>query len=563
MRLHSVLEEKIWEKHESLVQGALHKLEVEVTRLGSSPSSTSERIETSILSFVTCSKHLASAAKIAWYMTMTSGDPIQQKRQNEERLKAELSLCMKSIIKISGRSLPKRSAQRLRRALRVELDTVSGESLLSFQALGDPLSNRIAKPVLSEGEASYNPRTKILFMTADYSRDSRGQRPGSALNLDSEYREIQSTLQASLYREQIDLVSYFATTPRDFLDALNRHKPQILHFGGHGGKSQGIMLQGSSGQAEPVGATFLAQTLSTVGDNLRVVVLNACHSEGQAKAILSAVPITVGTSSTLSDSAAIEFSGAFYGAISNGLAVSKAFQQAEALLTSVKRENRPQLLTQADTDADRMFLVRSSETADFEPLAQALNSSMQGFRKVDGRLGRILSKANAYHLLASNISAGPNLGLPIPEGAADNLERLHALLSDEVDRVDNFLRQLRQIGHTWGKFLNAGAVGRLAQLEQVVATTCESISEQRPLLETSIQRVVSVMREQNKLEGLILDEFVELTGALSTTWNLLSSGRRNASLYYNQLLEYLPGDLLKKGRIKAVEMAVPSLDELD
>lgn len=68
------------------------------------------------------------------------------------------------------------------------------------------------------------------------------------LRLDEEAREIESRLRASEHRDRIDFVTKWAVRPEDLIEALNRERPQVLHFSGHGLREESWSFRTSSAQ---------------------------------------------------------------------------------------------------------------------------------------------------------------------------------------------------------------------------------------------------------------------------------------------------------------------------
>lgn len=61
-------------------------------------------------------------------------------------------------------------------------------------------------------------------------------------------------------------------------------------------------------------------------DKVECVVLNACYSEIQAKAIAQHIDYVIGMSKEIGDAAAIEFAVGFYDALGNGREVEFAYK---------------------------------------------------------------------------------------------------------------------------------------------------------------------------------------------------------------------------------------------
>jgi len=76
-------------------------------------------------------------------------------------------------------------------------------------------------------------KLKILFTAANL--------PDQPLNLDEEHRRISAKVRASRYRRAIELLFAGALRPTDLGDHLNEHRPQVVHFSGHGKENEIIL----------------------------------------------------------------------------------------------------------------------------------------------------------------------------------------------------------------------------------------------------------------------------------------------------------------------------------
>jgi hypothetical protein len=103
----------------------------------------------------------------------------------------------------------------------------------------------------------------------------------------------------------------------------------------------------------------LERLFATLRDNVRCVVLNACFSEDQARAIARSVGCAIGMSRAIADEAAITFAGGFYQALGFGRDVDTAFMLGcEQLgLESPESDDIPSLFTAPDVDAGSLFFV--------------------------------------------------------------------------------------------------------------------------------------------------------------------------------------------------------------
>ncbi len=102
--------------------------------------------------------------------------------------------------------------------------------------------------------------------------------------------------------------------------------------------------------------------MSTMIDNIRLVIFNACFSEAQAKAVTLYVDAAIGMSINISDDSARAFAAQFYSAIGFGRSIKNAFEQAKTilLLEGIPEEDTPELFTREDIDPHEVILVRPS-----------------------------------------------------------------------------------------------------------------------------------------------------------------------------------------------------------
>jgi hypothetical protein len=199
---------------------------------------------------------------------------------------------------------------------------------------------------------SVSTKVKIMFLAAN-------PKDTSQLRLDEEIREIHLKIRAAEFRDSFDLMSRWAVRPLDLLQALNEVQPDVVHFSGHGAPSTELILEDDAGNAKPVSAVALASLFTNLKDNVRLVVLNACHSEAQAQAISEQIDCTVGMNAAIGDEAAVVFACTFYGALAFGRSVGQAFEQGRTalLLQGIPEENTPLLLSRPGADAFAVSFV--------------------------------------------------------------------------------------------------------------------------------------------------------------------------------------------------------------
>lgn len=168
-------------------------------------------------------------------------------------------------------------------------------------------------------------KIRILMLAANPHSTAR-------LAIDEEARQIAERLRLSQDRDAFDLITCWAVRPGDLLQQLNQHRPHIVHVSGHGGRDGGIVLAAGDGSHRSVSAGALGDLFKVCGDEVRVVVLNACHSAAQVRAIGRHVDYVVGMRAAVTDDAATVFAAFFYSALGFGRPVPEAFEQAVTAL---------------------------------------------------------------------------------------------------------------------------------------------------------------------------------------------------------------------------------------
>ncbi|MFJ3673135.1 effector-associated domain EAD1-containing protein [Streptomyces sp. NPDC090106] len=173
----------------------------------------------------------------------------------------------------------------------------------------------------SSGDAAPEDEVTVLCLLAGPARASR-------LQLREEHRTIQEAARRGRARALRVEVSA-ATRPRDVIPALTEHRPDVLHFGGHGSARGELLLEADDGSAAPVSAKALAGVLEAVG-GVRVVVLNACHLGRYLEAIAPYTGEVIGCAERLEDGDALAFCRDYYAALSLGESWESAFKQGRA-----------------------------------------------------------------------------------------------------------------------------------------------------------------------------------------------------------------------------------------
>lgn len=150
------------------------------------------------------------------------------------------------------------------------------------------------------------------------------------LQLGREAREIGEALRASAGRDRWKVELRPSVRLRDLCQALLEVQPRVVHFSGHGSAGGGLFLENDAGFARLMAPEALSDLFAAVEGEMECVVLNACYSEPQAKAISAHVPYVVGTTAEIKDTTAITFATGFYQALGAGRTIRQAFNVGSA-----------------------------------------------------------------------------------------------------------------------------------------------------------------------------------------------------------------------------------------
>jgi len=195
---------------------------------------------------------------------------------------------------------------------------------------------------------------KILFLASNPMSSDR-------LALDEEARSIQDKIRKSKHRDSIVFSTQWAVRPSDLQQTILEEEPTVVHFSGHGGCTVGIVMHSDSRDDESlVSSDALAELFRVLKDDIRVVILNACYSEVQAKAIIKQIDFVVGMADSIDDEAARVFAAAFYRGLSFGKSIQTSFDLGinELALSGLSDDMLiPQLLVRSGVDAAMTVLV--------------------------------------------------------------------------------------------------------------------------------------------------------------------------------------------------------------
>ena len=212
-------------------------------------------------------------------------------------------------------------------------------------------------------DSNFNPMNKVrvLFLAVDPSDAAR-------LRLGQELRDIKETLQLSKERDSFVIDSRESVRPGDITQAIHDFAPQIVHFSGHGANTGELYFESVIGKAQPVEPDALADLFELIAEEVSCVVLNACYSETQAKAISKHIPFVIGMNKAIGDKAAITFAVGFYKALGGGRSFEEAykFAQVEMKLKGIPESLTPVIYTKDDRTPWVSTASNKSQSRNFE-----------------------------------------------------------------------------------------------------------------------------------------------------------------------------------------------------
>ncbi len=199
-------------------------------------------------------------------------------------------------------------------------------------------------------------KDRILILTANPTSTNK-------LRLDEEVREITEGLRRSKERERFTIESRWAVRPDDIRRAIFDFDPQIVHFSGHGEIEGELVFEDAARNAKAVTPEALAGLFELFTDQVKCVVINACHSHQQADAIAQHIDYVIGMKQEIGDKAAIKYAIGFYDALGAGRTIEIAHKSGvnAIQLEGIPEEQTPTIRTRFSTN-DTKFAVHNEDS---------------------------------------------------------------------------------------------------------------------------------------------------------------------------------------------------------
>jgi hypothetical protein len=298
------------------------------------------------------------------------------------------------------------------------------------------------------------------------------------LAVDQEKARLEKALRQLQDSHRLQLTWLEGQTWRDLQSALQSGPWHIFHFIGHAasdvpGEGGALLLADEHGDSYPLTATELGRLLADQS-TLRLALLNACGGAQARKAshfatiasqlVKRGISAVVAMQFAISDSAAIEFTASFYGALAAGLPLDAATSEARKAI-SLAQPDVPEWVTP-------VLFTRAPDgviwTIDEEPKAmgkqekvnwwQDLPQTMGDFNAGDVGGDVIIASVGAG---ARNVAIGKNITQAVYETLGQPAEDDRQVIEAELSETRSALAELAgQMGE--GAVAMAGGIfGRM------------------------------------------------------------------------------------------------------
>lgn len=220
-------------------------------------------------------------------------------------------------------------------------------------SLSKPADRRAPARLRERHRRWQHARLKIMILVTNPSR-------AGPLQTMVEGRYIEEAIQASTKRDKVDRQYLLAPTLSSTMDALNRARPDVIHFSGHGG---GEALLFDNDRAGENGGTVLdfetiARLIAATSASPKLMVLAACDTLIGVDRFIAEVPAVVAMAASIDDVTACEFSRRFYQSLCDGTTIAQALEQAKLLLKSkgFSDSDLPTLTVRDDAVSNRTLI---------------------------------------------------------------------------------------------------------------------------------------------------------------------------------------------------------------
>jgi hypothetical protein len=152
------------------------------------------------------------------------------------------------------------------------------------------------------------------------------------LRMDREIKEINSRISHKVSHD-FEYKPVPAINIDELPGLLIKEKPDLLHFSGHGKKSQ-LCFEDKLGKSKDVSSDALQTIFKETGHYVTCLLINACESSKLAERLCEYIPHVIGFPDKIEDELAEIFSKTFYETLSLGHTVASCFEMAKGTIMS-------------------------------------------------------------------------------------------------------------------------------------------------------------------------------------------------------------------------------------
>lgn len=335
---------------------------------------------------------------------------------------------------------------------------------------------------------------KILILASNPSKD---------LYLDREIRDLKNAIERSQNGAQFEVEIGLAVRVSDLQALLLKHRPAIVHFCGHGGGAQGLVFENDQGETQWISTAAIAGLFRLFASTVKGIVLNACYSEVQAKAIVNDIDYVIGMQQAIRDDAAIAFSKGFYQALAFGCDIEQSYELGcNAIQLEISGSSKTQPMEQPEQrKAIVMDVVQNTAIPEYLKPTLLKKPNSTAISLVDQPADQQLTETSALQLKVDQV-------LSEDARRKQYSERVREFLADRKLTALEKLR-LEQIR----KNLNLSVEAANQILEQAQAPIRKAQTEYREMLFHLIEQGYYPFAPDTELELQRLSQELNLTEA--------------------------------------------------
>jgi hypothetical protein len=185
-----------------------------------------------------------------------------------------------------------------------------------------------------------------------------GSRKSSGLDLNSSFHKIETGISPHIKKGKIKFTKSLNLNTANIFNVLLKYQPHIFHFSG---KQDGgdIRITDEANNVTTISDVALAGYLKSLGDHVKLVIVDTCFSSRCAKSISDVIEFAIGVDGSIYEEDADQFFSVFYNAIGHRSSLKNAVGQAAASLRfkQVPKDEIPVLFCKKGYDPAKAYFV--------------------------------------------------------------------------------------------------------------------------------------------------------------------------------------------------------------